>query len=206
MSKIIKDVSDYYNKKVSEHGRTHWGVDWNSNESQELRFDQLLKVVNREKYSLMDYGCGFGSLLEYMVKKETVPTEYIGFDVADEMLKNGKEHTSLINCNKRWVNKLTPDLHVDFIVASGIFNVMQDVSTADWEKYILTTLNIINSNCTKGFSFNVLTSYSDKEFKKDYLYYADSLSLFDYCKKHFSRNVALLHDYDLYEFTIIVRK
>jgi hypothetical protein len=26
------------------------------------------------------------------------------------------------------------------------------------------------------------------------------------CKRRFSRNVALLHDYDLYEFTVLVRK
>jgi hypothetical protein len=52
----------------------------------------------------------------------------------------------------------------------------------------------------------VLTKYSDKEYMKEYLYYADPLYLFDYCKKHFSKNVALLHDYNLYEFSIIVRK
>ena len=38
------------------------------------------------------------------------------------------------------------------------------------------------------------------------LYYADPLDLFDYCKRNFSKNVALLHDYRLYDFTLIVRK
>jgi hypothetical protein len=59
---------------------------------------------------------------------------------------------------------------------------------------------------TRGFSFNVLTSYSDEDKKRDYLYYADPLFLFDYCKRHFSRKVALLHDYPIYEFSILVRK
>jgi hypothetical protein len=39
-----------------------------------------------------------------------------------------------------------------------------------------------------------------------HLYYADPCYLFDTCKKRFSRNVALLHDYEAYDFTIIVRK
>jgi hypothetical protein len=30
--------------------------------------------------------------------------------------------------------------------------------------------------------------------------------LFDLCKRRYSRNVALLHDYEIYEFTILVRK
>ena len=38
------------------------------------------------------------------------------------------------------------------------------------------------------------------------LYYADPCALFDHCKTKYSRNVALLHDYGLYEFTLIVRK
>jgi hypothetical protein len=38
------------------------------------------------------------------------------------------------------------------------------------------------------------------------LFYADPCELFDYCKTRFARNVALLHDYGLYEFTILVRK
>jgi hypothetical protein len=29
---------------------------------------------------------------------------------------------------------------------------------------------------------------------------------FDHCKRNFSRQVALLHDYGLWEFTILVRK
>jgi hypothetical protein len=41
---------------------------------------------------------------------------------------------------------------------------------------------------------------------RDDLYYADPLFLFDYCKRNFAKNVALLHDYRIYDFTIIVRK
>ena len=38
------------------------------------------------------------------------------------------------------------------------------------------------------------------------LYYADPCFLFDYCQRRYSRWVAVLHDYGLYEFTIVVRK
>jgi hypothetical protein len=58
----------------------------------------------------------------------------------------------------------------------------------------------------KGFAFNILTGYSDPERQRADLYYADPLFFFDYCQKNFSRFVALLHDYPLYEFTILVKK
>ena len=68
------------------------------------------------------------------------------------------------------------------------------------------TLAAINSLSGKGFAFNVLTKYSDPEFMRTDLYYADPLFLFDYCKAKFSTFVSLIHDYPLFEFTILVRK
>ncbi|REM56201.1 class I SAM-dependent methyltransferase, partial [Mycobacterium tuberculosis] len=49
-------------------------------------------------------------------------------------------------------------------------------------------------------------SYSDASKMRDDLYYADPCALFDLCKRRYSKSVALLHDYGLYEFTILVRK
>ena len=83
---------------------------------------------------------------------------------------------------------------------------MQNNKEEDWLNYVLETLTLINSFTIEGFSFNILTKYSDKNYMKDYLFYADPCFLFDFCKKNFSKNVSLLHDYSLYEFTIIVKK
>jgi hypothetical protein len=58
----------------------------------------------------------------------------------------------------------------------------------------------------RGFAFNCLTAYSDQDKMRPDLHYADPCELFDICKRKYSRNVALLHDYGLYEFTILVRK
>ncbi len=33
-----------------------------------------------------------------------------------------------------------------------------------------------------------------------------TLFFFDYCKRNFSKNVALLRNYGLYDFTVLVRK
>ena len=50
------------------------------------------------------------------------------------------------------------------------------------------------------------THYSDVEYLKDYLHYADSLFIFDHCKKKFTKYVVLKHDYPLYEFSISIKK
>ena len=99
-----------------------------------------------------------------------------------------------------------PDANADYGVASGIFNVRLDRSDTEWRAYLESTLDILNRTSRFGFSFNCLTSYSDTEKMRAHLYYPDPCALFDFCKRRYSRNVALLHDYGLYEFTILVRK
>ena len=42
--------------------------------------------------------------------------------------------------------------------------------------------------------------------RRDDLFYADPREVFDLCVRQFSPRVALLHDYPLFEFTVIVRK
>jgi len=71
---------------------------------------------------------------------------------------------------------------------------------------MLKTVRELNAISRLGFSFNALTSYSDVEYRRADLYYADPLFWFDYCKRNISKRVSLLHDYPEYDFTIIVRK
>lgn len=60
---IHKEVANYYTRKIETFGETPRGVDWNSKESQELRFLQLCKIItNRAGFSLNDLGCGYGAL------------------------------------------------------------------------------------------------------------------------------------------------
>jgi len=203
--KVLVPVDHYYTEKIKLHGTTSLGVDWNSPESQELRFEQLTKIIDSSvKFSINDFGCGYGSLYSFLVKKNC-QLQYYGFDISSEMIQKAKQKHQNISRAQFKIGH-APWKKSDYGIASGIFNVRLKSPKPLWEKYILNTLDRMNSFSQKGFSFNCLTKYSDKNKMRSYLYYADPLFLFDYCKKKYSKNVALLHDYALYEFTILVRK
>lgn len=202
---IHNEVASYYNARIAAHGDTPRGVDWNSQEGQELRFEQLTKIItDAGRFSVNDLGCGYGALIEYMTRMFQ-DFSYNGFDIAENMLHAAR---------RRYANRPSttftlagkPDQIADYGIASGIFNVRQHRSDAEWQDYINATLDALDGTSRSGFAFNCLTRYSDKDKMRDDLYYADPCFMFDLCKKKYSRNVALLHDYDLYEFTILVRK
>ena len=206
MTQELEHIKNYFTEKLEKHGATHLGVDYNSPKSQEARFDELIKVIRpaTEPYSLLDFGSGYGGMYDYLLRLGHKLT-YFGYDIAESMVKKGNEiYTDDKNCSFTTELKSIPIL--DYAIVSGTFNMKLDTDYADWTEIVLEGLNQMNDHTRKGFSSNFLTKYSDADRMREDLYYADPLFIFDYCKKNFSRNVALLHDYELYDFTIIVRK
>ncbi|MCI5058108.1 MAG: class I SAM-dependent methyltransferase [Flavobacteriales bacterium] len=203
----LERIKKYYENKLDQYGPSPKGVDWNSIDAQLERFKILSNLLTTEEdFSCLDYGCGYGGLLDFLVSCKHNLSQYTGYDISKQMIKIArKRYQNTPSVKVHWKTEIN-DTKYDYVIASGLFNVKLSNSIEDWEKYIEQTISQFNSLSIKGFAFNCLTSYSDQEYMKDYLFYANPLKIFDHCKINYSRNVGLLHDYDLYEFTIIVRK
>lgn len=200
----LEHVKSYFDKRIREHGASPLGSDWNSEASQNTRFDQLLKVIESKHFSILDYGCGYGALADYLETKG-FEADYYGYDILESAIEAARQaHQS--RPRRSFFTEKTQLPACDYTVASGIFNFRGEQSFEDWTEYVLGVLNEFHRLSLRGFASNFLTKYSDAEKMRPDLYYADPLFLFDYCKHNFSRNVALLHDYRLYDFTIIIRK
>jgi SAM-dependent methyltransferase len=205
--RILSAVEQYYSEKLRRFGPTPKGVDWKDLASQNLRFDQLCRLVKTvPDATINEVGCGYGSFLEYL-RQRCHRGAYCGIDLSAKMIEAALARHGNDPRARFCVGSVPPE-PMDFAVSSGIFNVRLDISTADWEDYIRDTLDAMNKACREGLAFNCLTSYSDPdpEYMRDDLYYGDPCYWFDYCKSHLGRKVNLHHDYELYEFTIIVKK
>jgi SAM-dependent methyltransferase len=204
-NELLSEVASYYTTKLKQYGETAQGVDWKNEGSQLLRFDQLSKIVNDSgHFSINDLGCGYGSLCNFLAN-QFESFSYLGIDVSENMIQAAERKFHNLT-QVRFVLSYKPDQVADYGIASGIFNVRLGRSDNEWRSYLEETLDILDRTSNLGFAFNCLTSYSDQDKMRDDLYYADPCALFDLCKRRYSQNVALLHDYGLYEFTILVRK
>jgi SAM-dependent methyltransferase len=198
-------IREYFDEKLRSYGATPLGVDWNSSASQEIRFEQLVKIIEPEQeFSLVDYGCGYGALADFL-QRRGYHFHYTGYDLLESMVASARKRFP-DQSNFTFTNH-EPDLRpASYGIASGIFNKKFEVTDEAWTRYTLKVLDRLDRLSLKGFAFNMLTQYSDPEYMEPDLYYADPGFLFHHCKTHFSPNVALLHDYKLYDFTILVRK
>ncbi|MBK8618373.1 MAG: methyltransferase domain-containing protein [Anaerolineales bacterium] len=66
-------------------------MDCNGEESQDIRFDQILKVIEGDTpFSLLDYGCGYGALADY-IETKGFSAEYIGFDILESAIETARK-------------------------------------------------------------------------------------------------------------------
>lgn len=204
-SEIEQRTLDHYRESFAEHGDTPRGVDWNGEASQRTQFEQLLKLLPPSgDFSVNDFGCGYGALVDLLTGAWS-GVRYRGYDLNADMISAAqRRYASRSNCTFHVADRPLETAH--YGLASGVFTLKLGRSDAQCLEDLTQALDALDRTSSQGFAFNCLTSYSDPEKMRDYLYYPDPTVLFDLCKRRYARNVALLHDYDLYACTLIVRK
>lgn len=201
----LSRIEKLYTDNIEKFGIDSKSVGWNSPESQELRFKKLMSVVEEPEthpFSINELGCGYGELFRYCTDRLYKLSRFNGYDISEKMLEAARQY---INDERaHYYKKPTIETKADYTITSGIFNVKFEHDKNSWEDYIKDTLKNMFEHSEKGISFNLLTKYVD--FEAENLYYADPMYFFDFCKKELSRYVSLLHDYKLYEWTIVVKR
>ena len=204
---ILSSVERYYAERLARFGATPRGVDWSSGESQALRFDQLLTLVEPHADGLpprlLDVGCGYGALLTHM-RARGLRIGYVGFDISPSMIDAARV-THAADPDATFTADAASLEPVDYVVASGIFNVKLHHGDDAWGAYVEEVLVRMHGWARRGLAFNMLSLYSDPERRRPDLHYEDPRVRFDLCKRTISPRVSLLHDYPLFEFTILVR-
>lgn len=197
----LDPVRDLYDRSLKEHGASAKGVGWGDEKAHLLRFEKLAGLIEQPgPVSVSDLGCGYGAFLEYLVARGAALKRFRGYDISEKMLQRAMAS----HPGSEWVQASKLDDTTDYAFACGIFNVRMAESEPAWQAFIEATLEDLDRHSTGGFAFNLLSTYVD--YRAPNLYYGDPGYFFDLCKRRFSRKVTLLHDYPLYEWTILVRK
>ena len=203
----LNKIKQLYEINLKEKGPKPTAVGWNSQESQNLRFEMLASVIkNRSQLiSINDYGCGYGSLLEFLTKKAKIKVgKYYGYDVSKKMISSAKSKLKWFPGKACFICSPHIKTIADYTFVSGTFNVKFKVNNDKWRNFVTKKLDEINQFSRLGFAFNLLTTYVD--WKDKNLFYGNPCFWFDLCKKKYSKKVSLIHEYPLFEWTIYVNR
>jgi SAM-dependent methyltransferase len=143
------DNEEFYRTALAEHGETAEGVQWNSAETQQIRFQVLRQFLPADlsQSTIVDVGCGFGDLYCYFVQCGERPRRYIGIDVMEPMVEVAQTRTG---CQILLCDVLTDPLPpADYYVCSGAMNILTRKETHRFIKNCFAA-------CRVGFVFNLL--------------------------------------------------
>lgn len=143
-----------------------------------MRFDQLVRILDsddRAPVTVNDLGCGYAAMFGYLDGRLGSSLENYAGYDISEEMLRAARD-KVADSRAEFVGSPVVTRDADYSFVSGTFNVKIDASEDVWARYI-----------------------------KDTLRYADPIVFFEFCKRELSRHVALLHDYPLYEWTMLVR-
>ncbi len=170
---------------------------------QDIRFEILLSFFECKGKKILDIGCGFGDLNRVISKKYGSSYQYLGIDIVDVLVKEGRLRYPQKNINFLNADFLDYSFKSDFdiVVASGIFNLKFDRGTNDL--FVKKVLNKAWKICKDGIALDFLSDKVDYKYKHTYHNNPEQILKIAY---GLSRNVVLRNDYIPFEFCLFVGK
>lgn len=195
-------IASFYNERCKELGDDIGSVGWKDKESQFLRFEMLFRELSVKGKKILDLGCGFGNLIEYLDNKADGNFTYIGVDISKAHLEIARQKYTKHNVEFREgdISGLSfEESEVDIVVESGMLSYKLSDNMEYTEKVLRESYRI----ASEAVSFNFLTDRVDYELEKNFHYSPEKLLV---TALELTPDVCLYNDYPLYEFTLVLKK
>lgn len=198
----LQRIASFYNDRCKELGDDIGSVGWKDKKSQFLRFEMLFRELSVKGKSILDLGCGFGDLVEYLEKESGGKFSYIGVDISKSHLDIARQKHTKNNVEFREGDIFDlsfEGLEFDIVVESGMLNYQISDNMKYTEKVLSESFRV----ASEAVSFNFLTDRVDYKLEKNFHYSPEKL-----LEKalQITPYVCLYNDYPLYEFTLTLKK
>lgn len=207
MDKSYKRIAEYYNKAFIEYGNTPEGLAWDNQINLNKRYEIMFDIVKYYNASLLDFGCGYGGLYEWILNNKKTVT-YTGLDINKKSIEVACKTYPEINLWHLDIHspKFSFDgfNNWDYIVCNGTFTVKDTLTQDEMWDFMVLTLKKLWTKTNRGIAFNVMSKLVDWE--RDDLFHVSMDKLGWFLKNNLSRNFIIRNDYKLYEYTVYAYK
>jgi SAM-dependent methyltransferase len=203
-ARSLVKMEKHYERLFRRYGDTPDAADWDNRETRERRFAVLSEVAPLAEASVLDFGCGTGELLGYLLRNCRFHGEYTGWDLSEPLLEAARAKFPGVRFQRREILSEGIQEDFDYILVSGTFNT--DFGQA--ESFMREAIQLLFRHARKALAFNLLSIHA--ETHNAGLYYASPETVFDFCRTRLSPRVTVRHDYRLkpgippYDFTVYV--
>jgi SAM-dependent methyltransferase len=213
MREDVRNLGLYYPRQTERHDDYLDRLGWPSSAADlAARYCNLLSPIDFSHYSvdnklrLLDLGCGFGLLLDYLKENNLLDiVDYTGVDLLEKILVEARERWPDARFELRDVrDEPYPEGAFDYCIICGVFTSKLGNSYAETVTLVQETLKSVWPSVTVGLGFNSISKHVDWERQDLFHWPIDDIMAF--CKRDLSRHVSFMLDYGPWEISTLVRK
>lgn len=173
---------------------------------QDIRFKAHTRFLDKSlKVSILDYGCGFGDLANFL-ETRGFSYEYCGIDMMDDFIIESKRlHYQNKKAKFVQINSCTDvNEDYDYTIISGTFNVKYFDDKEEHRDFVYATLKYLFEKTKIVLSVDFMTDHVD--FIGENAYHQNPGELIEFVKDNLSRRFILDQSYMPYEYCLTVFK
>lgn len=185
---------------IAEHGYTIEGLDYAGHEGQRRRFEVLTGGIDLDGASVLDVGCGFGELADFLEERGGA-VQYHGIDITPASIDGARARRPDLDVRVANVLELPAEPTYDVVVANGIFYL---VDAADPAEVMAELVAKMWSLTTGSLAFTSLSAWGPAGGDADE-FHADPAEVLDRCRQ-LTPWVSLRHDYHVRDFAVFLHR
>lgn len=194
-----QDMRELYEAQFAQYGYDIRSLFWMKGR-QGIRFEVLTEIGVCSGASVLDVGCGFGHLYDYL-EAHYEDVSYTGVDIVPVFVDLAREHHPGVDFRVMDILRDPIEETWDYVIVSGLFNLL--LASGESQLFVEAMLHRMFELCDVGIAADFLSTYVDYQLPTSF--HADPVEVFQFCKT-FSKRVCLRHDYMPYEFLVYVYK
>jgi 2-polyprenyl-3-methyl-5-hydroxy-6-metoxy-1,4-benzoquinol methylase len=207
---------EYYEGLLAKFGADFKTLDWNSPESQKLRFKIFQEIFVYGKkaadITVLDVGCGFGDLFGFFKNEKLLSRHkirYTGTDISSKILDVAREKYPDIQFEMKDILEAKDLPRFDYVFCSGVFNIrtMDVESHMEWVRAMLEKMHdLANHGVAVNFLSEGALPLAEPEGINAGRYFYFSPDEIVWLCRHMGSRYILRHDYHPGDFTVYLLK
>ena len=198
--KISEMMRERYSARYKKMGYDVKTLGWGTIEQQRYRFSQTLAMgISFSEKRIVDFGCGFGDFVDFLIEMKIPFGSYIGVDINPDLIQEAlKRHSCNTNIEFQVIDLLAPSSDCyplgDIGIMLGLLNLNlgQDVNNYDYSKEMIgNAFKLVQDDLIVDF----ISTYRTEEYpEEDFIFYHDPSIVLKYLLA-ISQHILLKHNY-----------
>lgn len=198
----MRRMVSYYQAGYKRYGRSVEALGWLKGK-QNLRFRNLSRHIDKQDFTVLDFGCGLGDLYVFL-KKRYKQFRYLGVDLVGEFISDNNVFFQSEDALFKKIECYTDIVEdFDYVILSGVFNFLYDQSMLVHQATVFEIIEHLYNKSSVAFSTDFLSPYVD--YKQQNAYHQDISSLLKHLPQKY-KCFELNHSYMPFEFSITIYK